>query len=87
MERGRNDGVVVPDRFGSLACDLHLAVEVVEVSGGEPMEENLSEPGADGVVDLGAVRAQRRRRMVQALTLLQPNVKELAEGGPETVAP
>jgi hypothetical protein len=47
--------------------------------GGELVELDLSEPGTDGPVHLGAVVPDGRRREVKAFALLKPAVEELAD--------
>jgi len=77
--------VVVAHRLGREAGVLHSAVEAVQVFGGQLGEDDPSELGPDGLLDLGAVVPDRRGRQIEALALLQSSVEELADGGAETV--
>jgi hypothetical protein len=85
MEGGRHDGVVVADRLGRLASVLHDAVEGVEVLGGQPVQLHLAQCRADDSLDLSPIGPQRRRGELEALTLLEPLVEELPEGGADAV--
>jgi hypothetical protein len=79
VEGSGEDGVDVADGLGRLPGVLQGAVEVVEVLGGELVELDLSEPGTDGPVHLGAVVVDSHRREVEAFALLKPAVEELAD--------
>lgn len=85
MQGGRDDGVVVADRLRSEPLILHDAVQLVELAGTEPGELGLAQRRPDRPLDLRLVVADRRRRAVQSLALVEPEVEELAEGRPHAV--